>query len=172
MRQQTIDVVLERVAVLADDRHRKGLLELAQRLAACATRIRRAPGSGDHEAAEAPHAGSDGRVQGDPLRAARHGVRRVLHVAAGEYAPILRFQRGADAVSGIGRVGLRLRRPRKDARWLVIRRRGTVRSTEKDSNQPINLLTNRYAGPGTIIETLPGSVVKIVLRKFFPRTFV
>ena len=46
-------------------------------------------------------------------------------------------------------------------RWVVVRRQGTVTSTEKDSNQPVNVATNRFAGPGTTIKTGRNSVVSI-----------
>lgn len=46
-------------------------------------------------------------------------------------------------------------------RMIVVRRQGVVHSIEKGSNQPVAILTNRYAGPGTIIKTGPDSIVKI-----------
>jgi len=48
-----------------------------------------------------------------------------------------------------------------DPRLIVVRRQGTVTSTEKGSNQPINVMTNRYAVPGTTIKTKRNSVVSI-----------
>lgn len=49
-----------------------------------------------------------------------------------------------------------------DTRKLIVRRRGIVTSTEKGSNQQINVLTNEYATTGTVITTGKNSVVKIV----------
>ncbi len=49
-----------------------------------------------------------------------------------------------------------------DTRKLIVRRLGTVTSTEKNSADQINVLTNRYAPTGTVITTGKNSVVKIV----------
>lgn len=48
-----------------------------------------------------------------------------------------------------------------DHRMIIVRHQGVVDSIEKGSNQPVHVLTNRYAGPGTIIKTGPDSIVKI-----------
>jgi hypothetical protein len=48
-----------------------------------------------------------------------------------------------------------------DPRMVVVRRQGTVTTIEKGSNQPVNVMTNRYAVPGTIVKTKKGSVVSI-----------
>ena len=48
-----------------------------------------------------------------------------------------------------------------DSRKIIVRKRGTITTTEEDSNQPVNLHTNRYAETGTIIKTGPDSIVKI-----------
>jgi hypothetical protein len=48
-----------------------------------------------------------------------------------------------------------------NSRVVVVRRHGTVTTTEKGSNQPINVMTNRYAVPGTVVETSKDSVVSI-----------
>jgi hypothetical protein len=46
-------------------------------------------------------------------------------------------------------------------RLIIVRRRGTVTTTDKGSNQPIIVHTNTYAEKGTIIKTGPNSIVKI-----------
>jgi hypothetical protein len=48
-----------------------------------------------------------------------------------------------------------------DPRFIIVRRQGVITTTEKGSRQPLNLMNNRYAGPGTIVETGKNSIVKI-----------
>jgi len=48
-----------------------------------------------------------------------------------------------------------------DGRRIIVRKQGTVTTMEEDSNQSINVLTNRYAGTGTTVTTGRESVVKI-----------
>jgi hypothetical protein len=48
-----------------------------------------------------------------------------------------------------------------DPRFIIVRRQGVVTTTEKGSRQTVNLMNNRYAGPGTIVETGKNSIVKI-----------
>jgi hypothetical protein len=49
----------------------------------------------------------------------------------------------------------------RGGRKIIVRRRGTVTTTEKGTRQPTNLATNRYAVSGTIVKTGPGSIVRI-----------
>jgi hypothetical protein len=59
-----------------------------------------------------------------------------------------------------GRKTVRLKRG-GDPRFIVVRRQGHVTTTEKGSNQPVNVMTNTYSEKGTIIKTGADSVVAI-----------
>ncbi len=47
-----------------------------------------------------------------------------------------------------------------DERKIIVRRQGVVRSYEVNSNQPVNVLTNRYMAAG-LVETMADSIAKI-----------
>jgi hypothetical protein len=49
----------------------------------------------------------------------------------------------------------------RDPRKVIVRRQGHVTTTEKSSNQPLNVFTNTYAVSGTIVRTGRDSVVAI-----------
>ena len=51
--------------------------------------------------------------------------------------------------------------PGGDRLKVIVRRQGRVMTFEKGSNQPLNLMTNRFAEAGTIVRTGPNSVVSI-----------
>jgi hypothetical protein len=48
-----------------------------------------------------------------------------------------------------------------DPRLIVVRKQGHVTTTDKGSQDPLNLMTNRYASAGTIVKTGHNSFVKI-----------
>ena len=48
-----------------------------------------------------------------------------------------------------------------DPRYVIVRRQGNVTTVEKGANQPVNVMTNRYATAGTTIKTGRNSVVQI-----------
>jgi hypothetical protein len=49
----------------------------------------------------------------------------------------------------------------RDPRKIIVRRGGEVTAIDEDSNQPVNVFTNRYALRGTIVRTGPRGVVQI-----------
>jgi hypothetical protein len=48
-----------------------------------------------------------------------------------------------------------------DDRKIIVRKQGIVTTTEKGADENINVMTNRYAGTGTVVTTKSDSVVKI-----------
>lgn len=48
-----------------------------------------------------------------------------------------------------------------DPRLIIVRRQGTVTTTEPQTNQPVNVFTNRYATAGTTVTTGHNSAVQI-----------